>query len=71
MTEYYNFKSLAIGLSLGCILHVLADILTHSGTALFFPFSKKRVKMAVVTTDGIVEKGVFAILVGVLVLRYM
>lgn len=50
-------------LMLGCAVHVLGDVVTKEGCPLFWPFSRKRVKLALFKTNGVVERWVVTPLV--------
>lgn len=43
-------------LMLGCLIHVLGDVVTKGGCPLFWPFSFKRVKLDLFKTNGKVER---------------
>jgi len=47
-----TFKILINGLTIGYILHLLADLLTVRGCPIFFPFSKKNIKFMKIKTGS-------------------
>lgn len=50
--------TLALALVAGYASHLLADLLTMSGIALFAPFSARRVGLRWIRTGGLVEEGI-------------
>lgn len=42
---FWDMNIIITGLMLGCIFHILGDLLTPSGVALIYPISKKRFKI--------------------------
>ena len=45
-----TFKILIIGLTIGYITHILADLLTSRGCPIFFPITKKNIRFMNITT---------------------
>lgn len=43
-------------LMLGCLIHVLGDVATRSGCPVWWPFSMKRIKLDLFTTNGFAER---------------
>lgn len=61
MAAYKDLKSLSMGIAIGALLHILADLFTHNGTSLFYPFNKTRISFPVTcTTGGILDRALFA-----------
>jgi membrane-bound metal-dependent hydrolase YbcI (DUF457 family) len=48
---------------IGCAVHVLGDVVTKSGCPLYWPVSKKNVKLALFVTNGKVERWIVTPLV--------
>ena len=61
MDYYKDLSSLSMGIALGALLHIIADLFTHNGSALFYPFDKSRKRFPVTcTTGGLLDKALFA-----------
>lgn len=66
LVQHYGVKGFAIGLTTGASLHILADLFTHHGTKLLYPFTSKWFKMLItIETDGIIEPGLMIITAGI------
>lgn len=72
MTAYKDLSSIAIGIAVGTGLHILADIFTHNGTALFYPFNSKRIKLPLtLSTGGVLENVILVLLLGLIAKVYV
>lgn len=72
MYHYSGMEHVAIGMGIGALIHILADLFTSKGTALFYPFSTKRIKMPItVTTNGMIDHGLFTVSIMILLKHYL
>lgn len=70
--QFSNMNYFSIGIGIGAFFHILADLFTCHGTALFYPFSGKKVKMPItVTTNGITDHILFVASILVLLRSYL
>ncbi len=58
----FNLKLLSLAVLVGYLLHLLLDLITKKGIALFYPLSKKRIK-GFVKVGSLVENLVFLVLI--------
>lgn len=49
-TSYVPVYAATVGVGLGCLAHILGDMLTKEGAPLFWPVSKRRYRFATLTT---------------------
>jgi membrane-bound metal-dependent hydrolase YbcI (DUF457 family) len=57
---------LAVAIVLGCVLHMLADLVTTEGIPLFWPISKKKISMPICGHTGGTGENIAAFLAGAL-----
>jgi len=58
----FNLRLLSLAVLIGYLLHLLLDMITKKGIALFYPLSKKRIK-GFVKVGSLIENLVFVVLV--------
>ncbi len=58
----YGYSNFSIGLSIGSILHLIADLFTGSGVSLFYPFSNKRFCFPITIKTGSTAENVILVL---------
>ncbi|KAB3535627.1 metal-dependent hydrolase [Alkaliphilus pronyensis] len=60
ITQYYDMYYLSLGLGIGAVIHIIADLFTSNGVALFYPLSKRRIKMPLtLRTNSMVDNIIF------------
>ena len=53
---YFLPAWVAVACAVGCLTHVVGDMLTKAGVLFWFPFSKKKTRLARIKTGGMFEK---------------
>lgn len=62
-SHYLPVDAVVSGVAVGCVAHILGDMLTRQGCPLLWPFSGRRFRFAALTTGESWETGVFWLLV--------
>lgn len=72
LAKYYGLTGFAVGITTGAFLHILADLFTHHGIELMYPFTSKRFKMPItIETSGIIEQGLLVATAGAFLVKIL
>lgn len=64
----FNLKLLSLAVLIGYLLHLLLDLITKKGIALFYPLSKKRIR-GFIKVGSLIENLIFIILIVLVVYK--